>query len=100
MNRFGEIADELTDLIEELERESLSDESAALKLALERAFDRACEAERGLRLKAVGESCGYPGPARRAFPAGGWTQSAVVIELPRRVGRVASRWTGRRTDQG
>jgi hypothetical protein len=51
MNRFGEIADELTDLIEELDHPDLADFAQPLRQALERAFIRACEAERRVRLE-------------------------------------------------
>jgi hypothetical protein len=85
MNRFGEIADELTELIEELDRPNLAVEAAALKVALERAFAKACVAERALRLKQEAE----PKPVRRAVHsrrrvvAGSDDgRSGVVIELP------------------
>jgi len=55
MNRFGEIADELTDLIEELDQADLAQDGGALKLILERAFIKACEAERAMRRKAESE---------------------------------------------
>ncbi|MDR3512558.1 MAG: hypothetical protein P4L73_13065 [Caulobacteraceae bacterium] len=85
MNRFGEIADELTDLIEELERSDLAGESKRLRVALARAFDRACEADRSLRLKTEAMGHAVP-PARRARQGhratGGFGPSANVIELP------------------
>jgi hypothetical protein len=55
MNRFGEIADELTDLIEELDDPRLAEAAGPLQTALERAFARACEAERALRKAAEAE---------------------------------------------
>lgn len=85
MNRFGEIADELTELIEELDQPHLAAEAAGLKVALERAFARACEAERVLRRKQEAE----PKPMRRAVQSrrrimmgGADARTGVVIELP------------------
>jgi hypothetical protein len=89
MNRFGEIADELTDLIEELDRTEPGAGIKALKAALERAFARACEAERALRLKTEAEARAGGAPARPKRPAAGASaaakppRSAIVIELPR-----------------
>jgi hypothetical protein len=51
MNRYGEIADELTELVEELDGPDAPREVRLLKAALQRAFARACEAERMLRLQ-------------------------------------------------
>jgi hypothetical protein len=84
MNRFGEIADELTELIEELDRGELAGKSRALKSALERAFARACEAERVLRAQQEAE----PKMPQRAVSAGARPLravevSGVVIQLPR-----------------
>lgn len=56
MNRFGEIADELTDLLEELDRPELAGEGRRLKGALQKAFARACEAERTMRQRAEAEA--------------------------------------------
>ena len=85
MNRFGEIADELTDLIEELDQPHLVKEAAGLKIALERAFAKACEAERVLRRKQEGA----PKPMRRAVnsrhqlaPDAAVAKTGVVIEMP------------------
>jgi hypothetical protein len=50
MNRYGEIADELTDFIEEVASMGRNAQAEALKAALERAFAKACEAERALRV--------------------------------------------------
>jgi hypothetical protein len=80
MNRFGEIADELTDLIEELEAPGLASESKALRAALARAFSKACEAERVLRLKQQAEPIATARPLRRR--AAGGAGFGVVIELP------------------
>jgi len=85
MNRFGEIADELTDLIEEMDQPHLAAEAEGLKIALERAFAKACEAERVLRRK---QEAG-PKPMRRAVNSrrqvaqdAGVARTGVVIELP------------------
>jgi hypothetical protein len=87
MNRFGEIADELTDLIEEMERSGLAADGRAVKLALERAFAKACEAERSLRLRQEAA----PKAARPRRRAGARAEASpsmgVVIELP-------SNWRG------
>jgi hypothetical protein len=93
MNRFGEIADELTDLIEELDQADLAQDGAALKLVLERAFIKACEAERALRRRAEAEPKPAPTAVRARRPAarlaaGG--QSGVVIEMPLRWRRAAA----------
>lgn len=90
MNRFGEIADELTDLIEELDSPELAAEAKRLKVALERAFARACEAERSLRQKTEASPArGQPirrGPVVRRAATGlamsGPGLSGQVIELP------------------
>ena len=86
MNRFGEIADELTELMEELEQGALSAPAKALKTALQRAVDRACEAERVLR----GEEDAQPKMPQRARRVRGGASTApavevsgVVIQLPR-----------------
>jgi len=86
MNRFGEIADELTELMEELEQGALSAQAKALKTALQRAVDRACEAERVLR----GEEDAQPKMPQRARRVRGGASTApavevsgVVIQLPR-----------------
>lgn len=79
MNRFGEIADDLTDMLEELERAELAPEARLLKTALERAFVRACEAERSLRLKSA-----EPVLARAHRRRVDTSRSAEVISLPRR----------------
>ncbi len=76
MNRFGQIADELTDLIEELDHPDLVSGAGPLKAALQRAFAKACEAERVLRLKKQAE----PRLERAASP--GRPGFGVVIELP------------------
>jgi hypothetical protein len=84
MNRFGEIADELTDLIEEMERSDIAADGKALKLVLERAFAKACEAERALRLRQEAE----PKAVRLRRRAGARVEveappaTGVVIELP------------------
>jgi hypothetical protein len=90
MNRFGEIADELTELIEELDQPGLSRDARALKAALQRAFAKACEAERAMRLKEQAEPAEAltPKPRRRAaVGAAGAPQPAaergVVIPWPR-----------------
>lgn len=80
MNRFGEIADELTDILEELEQADLAPEAKRLKAALERAFLRACEAERSLRMKSADQPLALP--RRRAGVDTG--RSAEVISLARR----------------
>jgi hypothetical protein len=49
MNRFGQIADELSELIEELETPALKPDSTALRRALQRAFVQACLAEQAMR---------------------------------------------------
>jgi hypothetical protein len=95
MNRFGEIADELTDLIEEMEGPELAQEGRALKAALERAFVRACEAERALRRRIDAA----PTPAkipRRRLAAAELPRTGVVIELPLawRLGAAAARRLG------
>ena len=87
MNRFGEIADELTELIEELEQGALSAQAKALKMALQRAVDRACEAERVLRVEEDAQPRA-PRRARRVQGGGASAVSAVdvsgvVIQLPR-----------------
>ena len=88
MNRFGEIADELTDLIEELEQSHLAADGKGLKLALERAFAKACQAERLVRERQEAEpETVRPrrranGPAEPSRPTTG-----VVITLP-------TRWRG------
>jgi len=83
MNRFGEIADELTELIEEIERSDMAVEGKALKLALERAFAKACEAERVLRARAETQPKAAR-PRRRAAggPAPEAPGAGVVIQLP------------------
>jgi ATP/maltotriose-dependent transcriptional regulator MalT len=86
MNRFGEIADELTELMEELEQGPLSAQAKALKAALQRAVDRACEAERLLRAE---EEAQPRMPQRARCVRGGANAapavevSGVVIQLPR-----------------
>jgi hypothetical protein len=86
MNRFGEIADELTELMEELEQGPLSAQAKALKAALQRAVYRACEAERVLRAEEHPQP-EMPQRVRRvrggpsAAPAA--EVSGVVIQLPR-----------------
>jgi len=83
MNRFGEIADELTDLIEEIEQSDLSIDGEQLKLALQRAFAKACQAERTLRERAEAEPA--PAPQRRranARPEPQQPSAGVVIQLP------------------
>jgi hypothetical protein len=86
MNRFGEIADELTELMEELEQGALSAHSKALRTALQRAADRACEAERVLRAEEDARP-EIPQRARRvrggASAAPAIEVSGVVIQLPR-----------------
>jgi hypothetical protein len=88
MNRFGEIADEITELIEELERADLAAAGRPLKAALERAFARACESERRLRLHTEAMEGAAPGPRKRRQAAGACLdaaperQSAVIIQLP------------------
>ncbi len=54
MNRFGEIADELTDLVIELEEPRYEADAQALLRALQRAFDQACLAERVVRRRKNG----------------------------------------------
>jgi len=49
MHRFGEIADELTDLIEELELPTYRDDARVLIKDLQRAFHSACLADRAVR---------------------------------------------------
>jgi hypothetical protein len=49
MTRFGEIADELTELIEDLGRAPMAQDSEPLRAALQRAFVQACLAERTVR---------------------------------------------------
>jgi hypothetical protein len=86
MNRFGEIADELTELMEELEQGPLSAQAKALKTALRRAVDRACEAERVLRAEEDAQP-EMPQRARRvrggASAAPAVEVSGVVIQMPR-----------------
>jgi len=88
MNRFGEIADELNELIEELERGPLAARSKALRSALQRAADRACEAERVLRAEEEAQP-EAPKRVRRsnggasAAPTQAVDVSGVVIQLPR-----------------
>lgn len=74
------MADELTDMLEELERNDLAPDAKRLKAALERAFVRACEAERSLRQRSAAQA--PAGPRRRAGVNLG--RSAEVISLPRR----------------
>jgi hypothetical protein len=81
MNRFGEIADELTELMEELDHPDLAPDAKRLLAALERAFARACEAERALRLRH--EAQPLVRRARAARSAAAPALSAQVIELPR-----------------
>jgi len=83
MNRFGQIADELTDLIEELDHLDLVGESGPLKAALQRAFAKACEAERVLRLKT--QAAPRPANRQRLERAESPARAGfgVVIELPR-----------------
>lgn len=88
MNRFGEIADELTELIEELEHGPLSAQASALKAALQRAVNRACEAERVLRAEEDARPKAPRMPKRVSWAGGvGATPavaaSGVVIQLPR-----------------
>lgn len=86
MNRFGEIADELTELIEELEHGPLAVQAKGLNAALQRACDKACEAERVLRAVQDAE----PKMPKLAVRARGGANvahelavSGVVIQLPR-----------------
>jgi hypothetical protein len=92
MNRFGEIADELTELIEELEQPGLAAEAAALRAALQRAFGRACEADRARRTKEAGAEpatvAAAPRPRRRATAPARRAEAVaeprgVVIQWPR-----------------
>ena len=91
MNRFGEIADELTELIEELDQPGLSADARALKAALQRAFSKACQAERAARLneQAEPDRTETPKPRRRAAAGRGERASehraggGVVIPWPR-----------------
>jgi hypothetical protein len=85
MNRFGEIADELTDLIEELDQPLLAPEGRALKTALMRAFTKACEAERAARLRTESEPLQEKRRVRARRPASAEVappSSAVIIKLP------------------
>jgi hypothetical protein len=82
MNRFGEIADELTDLIEELERADLAVDGKGLKLALERAFAKACEAERAQRLRRVADPRAGRPRGRADVRAEAEPVMGVVIRLP------------------
>lgn len=96
MNRLGEIADELTELIEELDRPELAAVAGALKVALERAFEKACIAERTLRLNQEAEQQQVRQkvrPRRRVAGGAGDGRSGVVIQLPLawRLGVAASR---------
>lgn len=93
MNRFGEIADELTELIEELDQPELAKEAAALKLALQRAFTKACLAERAYRHKCGETPRPALGPQRRRAQVADRPSTGVVIELPRawRLSRTAAR---------
>ena len=75
MNRFGEIADELTELIEELEGSDLADRAGPLAAALERAYVQACLAERRLRLEAP------PLPHRHTVECVDDRRHTVVIAL-------------------
>jgi hypothetical protein len=85
MNRFGEIADELIDLIEELDDPALADLGEALRTALERACARACEAERSLRLQAQAAPQSGQRAVGRAHRQSAMVQtetgSAVIIQL-------------------
>ena len=85
MNRLGEIADELTELIEELEQSNLAGETGALRAALQRAFAKACEAERVQRRKepAVPRIDKRPASPRARALAPEPVGSGVVIELRR-----------------
>ena len=76
MNRFGEIADEMTELLEELEHPRYAAYATPLRRVLERAFARACEAERVARLVAPELD---KGPPRASNEPG-----AVVIQLAER----------------
>jgi hypothetical protein len=49
MNRFGEMADELSELIEELEASPFQQDAIALCGALQRAFVHACLADQKMR---------------------------------------------------
>jgi hypothetical protein len=49
MNKFGQLADDLTDMIEELEASEHADLATPLCRALQRAFIKACELDRLLR---------------------------------------------------
>jgi hypothetical protein len=91
MNRFGEIADELTDLIEELELHAPLAEVKPLKAALQRAFAKACEAERALRALEPAVPAQRSRRGRRPSPPG--DGSGVVIQLPRawRLGAAGAR---------
>lgn len=85
MNCFGEIADELTDLIEELDQPRLASEGRALKAALMRAFAKACEAERAARLKAESDPLPEKLRVRARRPARPEAEprvSGVVIKMP------------------
>jgi hypothetical protein len=103
MNRFGEIADELTDLIEELDQLGLASEAngQALKAALMRAFAKACEAERATRLKAEREPLAEKRRACARRPVRAEAKplvSGVVIELPLEWRRKRAAMLARRLD--
>jgi hypothetical protein len=81
MNRFGEIADQLTELLEELDRPDLAPDAQALKRALKKAVARACEADR-----ALDESTGHK-PRARPKRANSQPWSAVVVPFPAHMAR-------------
>ena len=76
MNLFGELADELTDLIEQVEGCWPSPETEALVRALHRAFVEACKADRALE-GAKGTDCSL----RLEWNRGAAVRTAEVIVL-------------------
>ena len=56
MNRYGELADELTDMIEEMEAPGRREEARVLVRHLQRAFQETCMLDRQVRHRALAKA--------------------------------------------